>query len=51
MEGSFECDRKVRERTVVVELLFPAEPGASLSQGVVFLAPIEGRYRVWGVYR
>jgi hypothetical protein len=44
------CGRKVFERTVVVDLHFPAEePSASLSQGTVLVSPERGRYRVWEI--
>jgi hypothetical protein len=45
-----QCGRRVHGRTVVVDLEFPRMlPSASLSQGTVFVARIEQRYRVWEV--
>jgi hypothetical protein len=45
-----QCGREIQRRTVVVDLNFPAEPGASQSQGTVYVARIGGdkpSYRVW----
>jgi hypothetical protein len=45
-----QCGQRVHGRTVVVDLEFPRMlPSASLSQGTVFVARIEQRYRVWEV--
>ena len=45
-----ECGTTVENRSVVVELLFPAMlPSASLSEGTVFVSRIDGRYQVWQV--
>jgi len=46
----FNCDSRVRNRTVVVDLLFPKMlPNASLSEGVVFVSLFRTGYRVWDV--
>ncbi len=43
-----ECGQRVEDRSVVVELHFPAmEPSASLSQGIVFVSRIHNHYTVW----
>jgi hypothetical protein len=45
-----ECGAAATKRTVVVELLFPKMlPGASLSQGTVFVSRFGTGYRVWEV--
>ena len=45
-----KCGAAVQERTVVVELEFPAmKPSASLSQGVVLVSRFGRAYRVWAV--
>jgi hypothetical protein len=45
-----QCGRRAFGRTVVVDLEFPRMlPSASLSQGTVFVARFERRYRVWEV--
>jgi hypothetical protein len=44
----FDCSSQVRNRTVVVDLLFPKMlPGASLSEGVVFVSLFRTGYQVW----
>jgi hypothetical protein len=44
------CTSHVRNRTVVVDLLFPKMlPSASLSEGVVLVSRFGTRYRVWKV--
>ena len=44
----FNCGSLVRNRTVVVDLLFPKMlPSASLSEGVVFVSRFRTGYRVW----
>ena len=44
----FQCGKVVRERTVVVDLLFPRMlPSASLSGGVVLVSLFQTGYRVW----
>jgi hypothetical protein len=46
----FRCSPRVRNRTVVVDLLFPKMlPSASLSEGVVFVSLFSTGYRVWDV--
>jgi hypothetical protein len=46
----FTCNSQVRNRTVVVDLLFPKMlPSASLSEGVVFVSLFRTGYRVWQV--
>jgi hypothetical protein len=46
----FRCDSRVRNRTVVVDLLFPKMlPSASLSEGVVFVSLFRTGYQVWDV--
>jgi hypothetical protein len=47
-----QCGETTQERTVVVDLRFPAmEPSASLSQGTVYVARMgrgdQADYRVW----
>jgi hypothetical protein len=43
-----KCGRRAENRTVVVNLEFPAmRPSASLSQGVVLVARFAAGYRVW----
>jgi hypothetical protein len=43
-----KCGARVQNRTVVVNLEFPAMlPSASLSQGVVLVSKFAGEYRVW----
>lgn len=45
-----QCGNLVRERTVVVDLLFPRMlPSASLSEGVVLVSLFKTGYRVWEV--
>ena len=45
-----KCGAVVQERTVVVELEFPALlPSASMSQGVVLVSRFGTAYRVWAV--
>jgi hypothetical protein len=45
---SITCGRRVKQRTVLVFLVFPAMlPSASLSQGVVAVSRFDGEYRVW----
>jgi len=45
-----ECGQRTEDRSVVVELHFPAmEPSASLSQGIVFVSRVHGQYTVWQV--
>jgi hypothetical protein len=44
----FQCSNQIRQRTVVVDLLFPKMlPSASLSQGVVLVSRFRTGYRVW----
>jgi hypothetical protein len=44
----FDCSSRVRNRTVVVDLLFPKMlPSASLSEGVVFVSLFPTGYQVW----
>ena len=44
----FNCSSQVRNRTVVVDLLFPKmPPGVSLSEGVVFVSLFRTGYQVW----
>jgi hypothetical protein len=44
------CSQRVRDRTVVVDLLFPKKlPSASLSEGVVFVSLFRTGYQVWDV--
>jgi hypothetical protein len=46
----FHCSPRVRNRTVVVDLLFPKMlPSASLSEGVVFVSLFPTGYQVWDV--
>lgn len=46
----FGCSPQVRNRTVVVDLLFPKMlPSASLSEGVVFVSLFPAGYQVWDV--
>ena len=46
----FDCTSQVRNRTVVVDLLFPKMlPSASLSEGVVLVSRFRAGYRVWEV--
>lgn len=46
----FQCSNLVRERTVVVDLLFPKMlPSASLSEGVVLVSLFKTGYQVWEV--
>ena len=46
----FGCGSRARNRTVVVDLLFPKMlPSASLSQGVVFVSLFRTGYQVWDV--
>jgi hypothetical protein len=46
----FNCNSQVRNRTVVVDLLFPKMlPSASLSEGVVFVSLFRTGYQVWQV--
>ena len=46
----FRCSPRVRNRTVVVDLLFPKMlPSPSLSQGVVFVSLFRTGYQVWDV--
>jgi hypothetical protein len=46
----FNCSSRVRNRTVVVDLLFPKMlPSASLSEGVVFVSLFPTGYQVWEV--
>ena len=46
----FNCSPRVRNRTVVVDLLFPKMlPSASLSEGVVFVSLFRTGYQVWDV--
>lgn len=46
----FNCSNQVRQRTVVVDLLFPKMlPSASLSAGVVLVSLFNTGYRVWEV--
>jgi hypothetical protein len=46
----FSCSSQVRNRTVVVDLLFPKMlPSASLSEGVVFVSLFRTGYRIWDV--
>jgi hypothetical protein len=44
-----KCGRRVQKRTVVVELEFPKEPGASLKQGIVLVSRIPSGYDAWAV--
>jgi hypothetical protein len=45
-----DCSSQVRNRTVVVDLLFPKMlPSASLSEGVVLVSRFRTGYRVWAV--
>jgi len=44
----FQCSNLVRQRTVVVDLLFPKMlPSASLSEGVVLVSLFKTGYQVW----
>lgn len=46
----FRCSPRARNRTVVVDLLFPKMlPSASLSEGVVFVSLFPAGYQVWDV--
>jgi hypothetical protein len=46
----FNCSNQVRQRTVVVDLLFPKMlPSASLSEGAVLVSLFNTGYRVWKV--
>jgi hypothetical protein len=46
----FDCNSQVRNRTVVVDLLFPRMlPSASLSEGVVLVSRFRAGYQVWAV--
>jgi len=46
----FGCSSRVRNRTVVVDLLFPKMlPSASLSEGMVFVSLFRAGYPVWDV--
>ena len=46
----FRCSPQVRNRTVVVVLLFPMMlPSASLAEGVVFVSLFPVGYQVWDV--
>lgn len=46
------CTSQVRNRTVVVDLLFPRMlPSASLSEGAVLVSRFRTGYRVWEVAR
>jgi hypothetical protein len=46
----FNCSNLIRQRTVVVDLLFPKMlPSASLSEGVVLVSLFNTGYRVWEV--
>jgi hypothetical protein len=46
----FQCSSLVRQRTVVVDLLFPKMlPSASLSEGVVLVSLFKTGYQVWEV--
>ena len=46
----FNCSSQVRNRTVVVDLLFPKMlPSTSLSEGVVFVSLFPTGYQVWDV--
>jgi hypothetical protein len=46
----FQCSNRIRQRTVVVDLLFPKMlPSASLSEGVVLVSRFRTGYRVWEV--
>lgn len=46
----FRCSELVRNRTIVVDLLFPKMlPSASLSKGVVFVSRFSTGYQVWNV--
>jgi hypothetical protein len=46
----FNCSNLVRQRTVVVDLLFPKMlPSASLSEAVVLVSLFNTGYRVWEV--
>jgi hypothetical protein len=48
----FNRSSQVRNRTVVVDLLFPKTlPAASLSEGVVFVSLFRTGYRIWDVAR
>lgn len=48
--ASNQCGARIRKRTAVVYLRFPAmEPSASLSEGVVFVARVGSGYKVWSV--
>lgn len=44
-----KCGARMQNRTVVVELEFPNEPGASLKQGIVLVSRVESGYDVWAV--
>lgn len=46
----FNCGSRVRNRTVVVDLLFPKMlPSASLSEGVMFVSLFRTGYQAWEV--
>jgi hypothetical protein len=46
----FQCSNLVRQRTVVVDLLFPKMlPSASMSEGVVLVSLFKTGYQVWEV--
>ena len=46
----FHCSPRARNRTVVVDLLFPKMlPSASLSEGVVFVSLFRTGYQIWDV--
>ena len=46
----FQCSNLVRQRTIVVDLLFPKMlPSASLSEGVVLVSLFKTGYQVWEV--
>lgn len=49
-EVARQCGSGVRDRTVVVQLLFPRMlPSASLSEAVVAVSRFAGGYRVWEI--
>lgn len=46
----FNCSSRARNRTIVVDLLFPKMlPSASLSEGVVYVSLFRTGYQVWDV--
>jgi hypothetical protein len=46
----FHCNSRTRNRTVIVDLLFPKMlPSASLSEGVVFVSLFRTGYQIWDV--